>query len=415
MNMVYALKFRFQYATFDLDFIANPAYVEAMSEKLRFTCPDPPAPRAAAVSGSLLCATRYGALGASSRLRLAQYIPHLSQAIQIEHRPFLQDDYLRALYGGRFRALPAARAYLRVAGLRAAIRRHDLLWIEKELLPWLPHQAERILMGGTPYILDFDDAWALRYADSPSRLVRAALGNKFTHLLRGSALTIVANETLYHWASAEGARNILLLPTVVDLARYPLLPAPDGPFTIGWIGTPLTAAYLDAVAAPLRQLAAEAPLKLLVIGAPGYTLPGVEVESQPWSEASESALIARCHAGIMPLPDSEWANGKSGYKLIQYMAMARPAIASPVGANNRIVNSGETGFLAADASTWLQNLRALRDSPDLRARMGAAARRRAERHYSLGVTAPVLLETLTELLGNIAERRAKTPFARLAR
>ncbi len=351
---------------------------------------------------------RYGTLGASSRLRLAQYSPFLSQAgLDVTLRPFLEDDYLTALYGGRPRTGAALAAYRRGLAIRAEIERHDLLWIEKELLPWLPYWLERGVLRDTPYILDFDDAWALRYAASPSPLVRLLLRNKFGHLLRGAALTIVANDTLYHWALSEGARNILLLPTVIDLARYQPVPPPSGTFTIGWIGTPLTAAYLHELAEPLRQLSQEAKTRLLVIGAPGFTLPGVDVESLPWTEESEAALIGRCHVGIMPLPDTEWANGKSGYKLIQYMAMARPAVASGIGANNRIVTHGETGFLAHTAQDWMTHLRRLRDEPELGARLGWAARRRVEQNYSLGVTAPILLETITELLGNIAERRVE--------
>lgn len=383
---------------------------ERHAEPASLPAPDHP------VSGRLLCAMRYGGMGASSRLRLAQYAPFLSGAgLEVALRPFLEDDYLTALYEGRPRTAPALAAYRRALAIRDEIRRHDLLWIEKELLPWLPYWLERGVLGGTPYILDFDDAWALRYAASGSPLVRLLLRNKFGHLLRGAALTIVANDTLYHWAVSEGARNILLLPTVIDLERYQPQPLPPGPLTIGWIGTPLTAAYLHEVAEPLRALAQEAPMRLLVVGAPGFTLPGIEVESLPWSEKSEAALIARCHAGIMPLPGTEWANGKSGYKLIQYMAMARPAVASGIGANNHIVLHGETGFLAQTPQDWITHLHYLRDNPAEAAALGAAARRRVEQNYSLGVTAPILVETISELLGNIAERKAKTHSAARAR
>lgn len=377
-----------------------------------------PAPQAAEtlVSGKLLCATRYGPLGASSRLRLAQYIPGLRKAgLEVEQRHFLDDDYLTALYARRSRLGAALQAYCRAFTLRSNIKSQDLLWIEKELLPWMPYWLERGVLKNIPYILDFDDAWALRYAASPSPVLRLMLRNKFGHLLRGAALTIVANDALYHWASGEGARNILLLPTVVDLARYHPTPPPGGIFTIGWIGTPLTCAYLTRLEAVLRKLAAEAPLRLLVIGAPGFTLQGVEVESHGWSEESEAALIARCHAGIMPLPASEWAHGKSGYKLIQYMAMGLPAVASPVGANCRIILHGTTGLLADSDEEWLAQLRLLRSQPALRLQLGTAARRRVEQNYSLGVTATILAETITELLGNIAERKAGRPSARLAR
>lgn len=350
---------------------------------------------------SLLCATRYGALGASSRLRLAQYVPYLQRAgLRTDLRAFLSDNYVKALYSGRSRLGASLAAYGRAFGAPAAARRHDLLWIEKEYLPWLPYWLERRAIGHTPYILDFDDAWSLRYEQSRSRLVRLVLGQKFRNLLRGAALTVTANETLHQWAVSQGARRVLMLPTVVDLDHYVPAPPPGGVFTIGWIGTPLTASYLQLVAEPLRQLAAEAPMKLLIIGAPEANIGGVDCENVAWSAATEAELIGRCHAGIMPLPDDDWANGKSGYKLIQYMAMRRPAVASAIGANNQIVEDGETGFLARNAGDWLTSLRRLRDDPALAQRLGKAARQRVEQHYCLDVTAPVLVSEIRSILGN---------------
>jgi glycosyltransferase involved in cell wall biosynthesis len=348
---------------------------------------------------SLLMATRYGRLGASSRLRLLQYEAPLAEAgILSTARPFFPDSYVRALYGAGPRLRPTLAAYAHAAGLARAIREHDLIWIEKELLPFIPAMLERRLLDGRPFVLDFDDPWFLRYEQSGNPLIRLMLGGKFASLLRRAALTIVANEALENWAVESGACHVLRLPTVVDLDLYPVLPEPPAPFTIGWIGTPVTAPYLASIAGPLRQLAAEAPLELLVIGAPDLVIPGVICRHEHWSEATEAASIARCHVGIMPLPDDEWARGKSGYKLIQYMAAGRPTVASPVGANRSIVREGETGFLAADASAWCDRLRRLRDDAALRQRMGSAARSRAARNYSLQVTAPRLAGALRNLV-----------------
>ncbi|HUW80420.1 MAG TPA: glycosyltransferase [Acidocella sp.] len=350
---------------------------------------------------------RYGALGASSRLRIAQYVPYLQRAgLQTTLRGFLSDTYLKALYSGKSRVIASAAAYLRAFGAASAARRHDILWIEKEYLPWIPYWLERRAIGSTPYILDFDDAWSQRYEQSRYLLVRLMLGNKFRNLLRGATLTITANENLYKWAQSQGANPVLMLPTVVDLDHYTPCPAPSGIFTIGWIGTPLTAAYLSLIAEPLRRLAAEAPLKLLIIGAPDANIQGVTCENMPWSAATESALIGQCHVGIMPLPDDDWANGKSGYKLIQYMAMQRPAVASPIGANNQIIVHGQTGYLAQTPEDWLIYLRALRDNQALAEAFGAAARARVEQNYCLKVTAPILINKIRTIMSNTGGHRA---------
>jgi len=344
----------------------------------------------------LLCAARYGNLGASSRLRLAQYRPWLERAgIRTTLRAFLSDRYIAALYSGKSRLGAVAAAYWRAFGAARAARAHDLLWIEKEYLPWLPFALERLAIGRTPYILDFDDAWSLRY--ERGGLTRLLLGQKFPQLIRGAALTITANEVLHDWALAQGAERVLLLPTVVDLAHYAIRPEPAGIFTIGWVGTPLTASYLEAIAGPLRKLAAEAPLKLLIVGAPDARIDGVDCEHAAWDEATEAALIGRCHVGVMPLPDDDWARGKSGYKLIQYMAMGRPAVASPVGVNRQIVIPGQTGELASGETEWLEALRGLRDDAARRQRMGAAARGRVEAEFSLAVTAPKLIAAIRSI------------------
>ncbi|HQT84845.1 MAG: hypothetical protein B7Z58_03980 [Acidiphilium sp. 37-64-53] len=353
----------------------------------------------------VLMASRYGRLGASSRLRLLQYAePLAKQGILSTARPFLSDNYVKALYEGRSRLPAVLAAYARAPALRAAVQEHDIVWIEKELLPFLPALFERALLGANKkFILDFDDAWFLRYggegeAGGRNRLVRTLLGGKFPTLLRRAALTIVANETLRDWALRAGAANVLLLPTVVDLDHYPPTAMPANPvFTIGWIGTPVTAPYLARLAEPLRQLSAEAPLELLVIGAPDFTLPGVTCRHLPWSEATEAAMISQCDVGIMPLPDDAWARGKSGYKLIQYMAAGRPTIGSPVGANTTIVEDGVTGFLAGPAATWADRLRRLRDDPPRRQAMGSAARLRVAADYALQATAPRLAAAIRSI------------------
>ncbi len=56
--------------------------------------------------------------------------------------------------------------------------------------------------------------------------------------------------------------------------------------------------------------------------------------------------------GIMPLPDSPFERGKTGYKLIQYMACGLPVVASPVGANRTIVADEINGFLAKAKAEW---------------------------------------------------------------
>ena len=107
------------------------------------------------------------------------------------------------------------------------------------------------------------------------------------------------------------------------------------------------------------------------------------IDHIPWREDTEAQELARCHVGIMPLIDGPWEQGKCGYKLIQYMAAARPAVASPVGASTSMIVPGKTGFLASNAEEWISALSALAVDRERVRTLGLAARRHAEAAYSL--------------------------------
>jgi len=96
--------------------------------------------------------------------------------------------------------------------------------------------------------------------------------------------------------------------------------------------------------------------------------------------------------GIMPLVDTPFVRGKSGYKLIQYMACGLPVIATPIGVNAEIVDEGVNGFLASSAEEWRRALLRLIADPGLRSRMGLAGRAKAVERYSLASQAPRLIE-----------------------
>jgi len=346
----------------------------------------------------VLLLSRYGRKGPSSRMRHDQFLPRLAaDGIAVEPAPFFPDAYLEALYAGRRWPLPkVAGCYAHRITALLDTRRHDLLWIEKEMLPWLPFAMERILLAAAPpYVLDFDDAWFHLYDLHRRPLVRWLLGDKLDRLMRGAALVTVGNGYLAERAERAGARRVAILPTVVDLDRYSALPVATtprqkGPLRVGWIGSPATARYLDLLAEPLARLTAERLIRLVLIGAGESALPGIDADRIPWTEAGETAALTGIDAGIMPLIDSPWERGKCGYKLIQYMACAKPTVASPVGVNPAIVENGITGLLATGPADWEAALRTLAADQGLCRRMGEAGRAKVERAYSLQVIAPQL-------------------------
>ena len=345
----------------------------------------------------VLALTRYTRLGASSRLRFEQFVPGLAAAgIDVTIAPLLPDAFLRRRYAGRAPSLPAvAAAYARRALARAD--GFDLVWLEKEAFPWIPDLLERALGPATPYVVDLDDAWFHRYDAHRSSLVRGLLGTKLDGVMRRASIVVAGNPYIADHARAAGARRVEILPTVVDTSRYePSADRDPGPFTIGWIGTPLTAGYLDAIAPAVREVAAGGSVRFRAVGAGALAWDGVDAEALPWSEGDEARAIARFDVGVMPLPDSPWERGKCAYKLLQYMASGRPVVASPVGMNRDLLGDGRAGILADDHASWVRALATLRDDGALRARMGREGRALVASSYDLRFALPRLAGILRE-------------------
>lgn len=347
----------------------------------------------------LLC--RYAGLGASSRVRFGQYLPHLEAAgWKVDVAPFFSDEYLQALYRGKPRTVEAVRGYWhRLLSLFRA-NRYSVLWIEKEVFPFMPAFAERLLnLAGIRFVVDYDDAMFHRYDQHQSFLVRTLLGKKIDAVMRHATLVVAGNNYLANHARAAAARQVAIVPTVVDLNRYQVAPASKSHSpVIGWIGSPATSHYLSGIAPVCRTLCADTNAKFVAVGASKEGLNGVPIEVREWSEDSEVSSIQAFDIGIMPLTDSPWERGKCGYKLVQYMACGLPVVASPVGANREIVEHGVNGFIASTASEWEQALRMLLKNDSLRKSMGAKGRESIEAKYSLQVQAPRLQSLLREML-----------------
>lgn len=352
----------------------------------------------------LIFFTKYTRTGASSRYRSFQYLPCLETAsLSFTVNPLFDDVYLAHKYEhGRASIGHVLRAFTRRLWALLTAPRSAVVVIEYELLPWFPAVLERWLAWrGCRMVVDYDDALFHQYDAHRYPLVRRLLGRKIATVMRFADVVVTGNAYLAEYARRAGARQVEVIPTVIDLERYPLkgVASPSAMLKIGWIGSPSTARYLHAIAPALAQVCREWRAQVCLVGSGPVDLPGIPAELTAWQVETEVDEIRSFDVGIMPLPDEPWARGKCGFKLIQYMACGLPVVASPVGVNAEIVEHGVNGFLATTVDEWAQALTTLLTDAALRHRLGLAGRAKVERDYCLQVTAP----RLTELLLNTAK------------
>lgn len=334
----------------------------------------------------ILFLPKYPRKGASSRLRTYQFLPLWSaQGVGYTVCPFFTDTYLNAIYANKKPSyLHVLGCYWRRLKILLSAGKYDLICIEKELFPYLPAFPEWMLSRLKGYWVDYDDAVFHNYDRGKYSLVSRLMPKKIDRVMQWADLVTAGSAYLMQRAEAAGAKQVVQLPTVIDPKRYQKkVHEQKATLTIGWIGSPSTRKYLNALVPVWERLHRKFDLVLLLINEKSKPpFPG-NVQTIPWTEAGEAAALLRLDVGIMPLPDDPWERGKCAYKLIQYMACGLPVVASPVGMNAEVVRHGVNGFLAQSEDEWVDALSLLIHDCGLRKAMGEKGYQVVRERYTL--------------------------------
>jgi glycosyltransferase involved in cell wall biosynthesis len=344
----------------------------------------------------ILGATAYPLTAASARVRVAQFSPFLrSCGIELSFRPALAPaDYSQLA--------SSAPTYRKAAILAASSVRAGRSSRAGQLL--LIHRLR--LLNPFPFVdpprqldaYDFDDDLFEGYAASVNRRFQWAKqeARRAVACVSRARLVLAGNRFLADQALRFNSR-IEVIPSCVDPTHQSTRQHADTDIvTIGWIGSETTSAYLRPILPVLERVNRNRLRARLVTIGGTLNHTAAWLEQKPWSLASEADELARFDIGVMPLPDTQWARGKCGYKLLQYFAAGVPAVASPVGISSNLVGT-DRGLLAGTADDWERSLDRLIRDPQERAERGARARSFVEREYSYQRWAPRLAELLHSL------------------
>ena len=352
----------------------------------------------------VLALAPYPEQAASTRFRIAQFIPHLrEQGIACELRPFIGDDLFAHLYKKNSLSRNAIgiglSAAARIGDLFSA-KQWDVIFIQREAALVGPPLFERAIsrVFRKPMVLDLDDPLWINYT-SPvygrmGSLIRCL--NKTAELIKRSSHVVCGNDFIARHVSESGSRATVL-PTIVDTNKFS--PRANGqtdePVVIGWIGTHTTLPYLEAIMPQLERLAEKHTFKLRVIGG-GRALNarGINLEERDWSLEREVEDFRSLDIGLYPLTDDDWSRCKSGFKAVQYASCGVPFVASPVGVVKEIARESRAAFLASSQGEWFDALDNLLRDKTLRSEMGRAGRAFALERYLFADQAAKLGEIL---------------------
>ncbi len=271
---------------------------------------------------------------------------------------------------------------------------YDIVWLHKHLVSFPEIKAWR--RAAKRIIFDFDDP-IFTGSDGPSATRRF----KFSSVLRSCDLSLTSSEYLAREARPF-CRDVRIVPMAIDL---PVSPPPEKETNNGtlllWLGSRATIPYLQKIQPALdTDVLATLNISLRIVSHEPLKFNQLKMDFRKWSFEEERRALNQCHIGLCPMPDTTWTEGKSPYKILQYMAYGIPWVGSSVG-ENRIMAGGKgepaRGLLAERPDQWVAAIRHLAGDNLLRRKMGRAGRKFTELHHERTFLASRLADILQDL------------------
>lgn len=327
-----------------------------------------------------------------------QFVPFLEkQGIQSVIRTIYTDRFFRVHMG----LIPMSRLLKKInfffysgIGILKAIayaleaRRYDVVYIQKFTCPksvfWFfrfmnPH----IIYGFEDAIYEINpfleknafDGWLFKYQ-----------AHLFYNLVRNASWIMAANTYLATEARKYN-KNVSVIAEPIDTTLFTpgLKNEKNSIVTIGWMGSPSTAYLLDMLTPVFLKISEKnLAIRFKAVGVSfDYSVAGIPFIKKIWTLEDQLSDLRSFDIGIMPLDDTPFNRGRLGHKMIQYMSVGIPIVASDIGLNRVAVKDGVNGFLVGTSEEWVEKLLLLASDAELRNRMGMAGRKIVEEEYSL--------------------------------
>lgn len=340
---------------------------------------------------SIVFFTKYTEKGPSSRYRSFQYKDILENEFNIKYYPLFNDNYIQNLYTNkRTNYYQIFIAYFsRIFQVIKHLGTNKLVVIEYELLPYFPPILEYLLFRTkVRFVIDYDDAIFHNYDLHPNILIKYLFGNKIYKIVK-FANTVITGSPFLSSHLNKFTNNIVEIPTSINFANYTSsfqLDPIKNDITIGWIGSKSTSINIINIIEVIKithKLNPKITFKLMGFDSnlkSQLHLPNVEFYN--WSAQEELIFLKEIDLGIMPLEDTAFNKGKCGFKLIQYMAMGKPTLSTPLEANVKI-NRNNSNLFATSKEEWVECINKFISNLSFYREVGLKNQKIVEEYYSV--------------------------------
>lgn len=297
----------------------------------------------------------YGRSGASSRYRIIQYIKDITEFADVKLCSFWPDSYNdkyihhKKRYFLQIGLLFFLNSIKRIFQLLYIAPKYDRVIIQKGLIPRVKSIfLSNIKKKHVPILFDVDDAVYTMPRDNTDDIATK------------SDLVFCGSEKLLKHYREFNSRTCYV-PTVDDERKYKdLIHDTYSDKIIGWIGNSINLKNIEYIIDPINNIVKRHPeVSFTIICNTDKDLCKRILNSRliKWSSDTYIEELSKISIGVMPLENTEVNRGKCAFKLIQYMTMRKPVVASPVGENVKVAKMG--GYLGGTPNEWERRMEQL--------------------------------------------------------
>jgi glycosyltransferase involved in cell wall biosynthesis len=344
----------------------------------------------------------------SQRFRFEQYLDFLKENnIDYKIAPFLDLETWKIFYQPKkhfAKAKGIIKGIIRRFSLLKDLDNYDIVFIHREACPVGPAYFEKLIAKKykKKIVFDFDDAiWLPNTSKANNSLSWLKKPEKTFDIISYAKYISAGNKYLADFSKKINP-NVKIIPTTIDTDYHKVQQrniSEKKVINIGWTGSATTIEHYKLsydFLSKINDIYGDQVMFTVISNIAPENAP-FKVNFLKWQKDTEISDLNTFDIGIMPLPNDKWAEGKCGFKGLQYMSLAIPAVMSPVGVNKDIITDGENGFLPNNDAEWVEILTKLIDDANLRMRIGNEGAKNLEKNYSVNANKIKYLELIQEV------------------
>ena len=275
---------------------------------------------------------------------------------------------------------------------------YDAVLIQKRL--FATGKVKKIRKLAKKLIYDIDDAIWEPHGKKHHWFTRWRTGLRLKCVAQLADCCVCSNKFISDHIG-KYAKRCVIFPMALDTEKW-CLPQTDKTnkpiITIGWTGSPSNLPFYTSIEQALFTIQRKfRNVEFVVYSGERPRLIQLVIKHIPYNSEEESRVVSSFDIGLLPLDTSPFAQGKSPIKALKYMACGIPTVATPTHGVKEILTENQTAIFARSLEDWINGLETLITNPELRALMGANARREFEDKFTIQKTGKMIADLLNEI------------------